>query len=72
MVVDKIYEVTSINWLHFSLEAKETDLKISDVPDSEVFPLEDFSDFKVRLINGCGVAKVIDFEKWKGRRGTKS
>lgn len=66
LVVDKIYEVTSINWLHFALEARETDLNVGDVPDSEVFPLEDFSDFKVRLVNG-GVAKIIDFEEYVKR-----
>lgn len=71
MVVDKIYEVTSINWLHFALEARETDLNVGDVPDSEVFPLEDFSDFKVRLVNG-GVAKIIDFEEWRGKRRVKN
>lgn len=71
LVVDKIYEVTSINWLHFSSEAKETDLKISDVLDSEVFNLEDFSDFKVRLVNG-GVAEIIDFEEWRGKRRVKN
>ena len=69
LVVDKIYEVTSINWLHFALEARETDLRVTDVPDSEVFQIEDFSDFKVRLVKGSGVAKIIDFEEWKEKRG---
>lgn len=68
MVVDKIYEVLSINWLHFALEARETDLKVGDVPEDEVFSIEDFSEFKVRLDNGSGVAKIIDFEEWKERR----
>ena len=69
MVVDKIYKVTSINWLHFALEARETDLRVADVPESEVYPIEDFTEFKVRLVNGSGVAKIIDFEEWKQRRG---
>ena len=72
LVVDKIYEVTSINWLHFALEARETDLRVTDIPDSEVFPLENFTDFKVRLVNGSGVAEIIDFEEWKERRGEVS
>lgn len=71
MVVDKIYEVTSINWLHFALEARKTDLRVADVHDSEVFPLENFTDFKVRLVNRSGIAKIIDFEVWKERRGGK-
>lgn len=67
--MDMLYKVTDIDFSAPTLEAKETDLKVTDVPERKVFPLEDFSDFKVKLINRCGVAKVIDFEKWKGRRG---
>lgn len=72
LIVDKIYEVTSINWLHFSLEARETNLKVTDVPDSEAFPLEDFSDFKIRMVNGSGIAKIIDFEEWVKKRKSES
>lgn len=71
LVADKIYEVTSINWLHFTLEARETNLKVTDVPDSEVFSIENFTDFKVRLVNGSDVAKIIDFEEWKESRGVR-
>jgi len=66
-VVSKIYEVTSINWLHSCIEAKETDLSIGDVPESELWDIAEFEDFHVRLVNGNGVAKVIDFWEWVKR-----
>lgn len=60
MADTKIYEVTSINWLHLCLEAKETDLSVDDVEGSELWDISEFEDFHIRLVNG-GTAKVIDF-----------
>ena len=34
------------------IEATKTDLVISDIPENEVFPVEEFGEFRVRLING--------------------
>lgn len=51
-VADKIYQVTSIDWHHLSLEAKETDLRIKDVPESELWDIPNFGEFRVRLVNG--------------------
>lgn len=64
-MADKIYEVTDIDFSDLILEASETDLKVIDVPESEVFPIEDFSEFTVRLVNSKGVAEIINFEEWK-------
>ncbi len=67
LVVNKIYEVTSINWLHSCLEAKETDLSVVDVPESELWDVVEFEDFKIRLVNSVG--EVIDFLEWvKGHK----
>ena len=63
----KIYEVISINWLHSYLEAKETDLNIGDVPESELWDISYFEDFRVRLVNRKGEAKIIDMEEWLER-----
>ena len=51
-VADKIYKVTDIDFRNLTIEATETDLSIADVPESEVFPVEEFGEFRVRLING--------------------
>ncbi len=51
-VADKIYKVNLIDFHNLAIEATETDLSIADVPENEVFPVEEFGEFRVRLING--------------------
>ncbi len=48
----KIYKVTDIDFCKLMIEATETDLSIVDVPEDEVFPVEEFGEFRVRLIKG--------------------
>ena len=52
LVADKIYEVSAIDFHNLAIEANETDLTIADVPEDEVFPVELFGEFRVRLIKG--------------------
>ena len=61
-MVGKLYQVTHIDFGDLILEARETDLDVSDVLEEEVFCLEDFGDFKVTLRNGGG--NVVDFGEW--------
>lgn len=46
LVLDKLYEVTDINFSDLTLEANETDLLVFDVPNGEIFRVEDFKEFK--------------------------
>ncbi|RKI87898.1 hypothetical protein D7V94_20260 [Parablautia intestinalis] len=48
----KIYKVTDIDFHNLTIEATETDLSIADVPENELFPVEEFGEFRVRLVNG--------------------
>lgn len=48
----KIYKVTDIDFKNLAIEATETDLSIVDVPENEVFPVEEFGEFRVRMCNG--------------------
>lgn len=50
----KIYKVTDIDFCDLTIEAARTDLSIADVPENEVFPVKEFGEFRVRLINGDG------------------
>lgn len=78
-VADKIYEVTSIDWQHLYLEARETDLNVGDVPESELWDISDFdNEFSIRLINNYGdsggrMGEIIAFgelvERRKGEKG---
>lgn len=47
--------------MHSNLEARETDLSINDVEESELWDVSDFEEFRIRLVNNGGKAEVIDF-----------
>lgn len=51
-----------------TLEASETDLTINDVPADKMWDIEDFKNFKVKLINNGGRAEIVDFNVWKSKR----
>ena len=48
----KLYRVTNTDFRNLAIEATEPDLSIADVPENEVFPVEEFAEYRVRLING--------------------
>ena len=47
----KIYKVTNIDFCNLTIEASKTELSIADVPENELFPVEELREFRVRLIN---------------------
>lgn len=57
---NKIYKVENISFYDFSIKAVETDLKVGDVDESEVFEISEFKDFRVMLSNG-NVDNVVEF-----------
>ena len=65
-ISDKLYKVTDID-SHFTIEAKETELRVDDVPKGEVWSISDLKEFKIRLVNNGGGADVIDFGEWVKR-----
>lgn len=44
----KIYKVTDIDFRNLTIKAAETDLSIEDVPENEIFPVEEFGEFRIR------------------------
>lgn len=67
----KLYKVTDIDFWELTIEAIEADLDVGDVPENEVFEIEDFKDFRISLHNWRG--NVVDFEEWVRRhRNRKS
>lgn len=71
LVMDKLYEVTEIDFSELTLEASEIDLLVSDVPAEEVFRLDELQEFRIRLKNRKGVAEVINFADYVKNRKVK-
>ena len=69
--MDKLYEVTEIDFSELTLEASEIDLLVSDVPAEEIFRVEELQEFGIRLKNGKGVAEVINFADYVKNRKVK-
>lgn len=63
-VADKIYKVTDIDFCNQTIEARETDLTIDDVPESELWDISYLGDFRIRLMNWKGIAEIVDFAEW--------
>ena len=62
---DKLYRVKKISFYDFSIQAVETNLKIGDVPEEEVFDISELGEFRVTLKNK-GVGNIVEFAKVKG------
>ena len=72
-VADKIYKVTAIDFHNLTIEATRTDLSIADIPGNEVFPIEEFGEFRVRLCNDGRMGAIVDFAEWiKDRESDKN
>lgn len=52
-----------------TIEAIETNLTATDVSEDELWDLEEFKDYRVKLINNGRQAEIVDFEEWKSRKG---
>ena len=64
---DKIYQITDISFFYFHIEAVETDMMVGDVPADEIWDIEDFKNYKIKMINIDGQAKIVSFEKRKSK-----
>ena len=60
----KIYKVTNIDFCNLTIEAKQTDLNIDDVDESELWDISYFEDFRVRLVNCSGKTEIVDMAEW--------
>lgn len=67
-VENKIYQVTDISFFHMRIEAVETNLTVTDVPEDELWDIEEFKRYKIRLINNDGMGKIVDFEEFRKKK----
>ncbi len=61
-VTGKIYQVINISFFHMTLEAVETNLTAADVSEDELWNLDEFEKYEVKLVNNSGKGEIIDFE----------
>lgn len=61
----KIYKVTDMSIAELHIEAAETELSIAEIPDNELWKIEELEQYKIKLINSQKRIKVINIDQWK-------
>ena len=64
-VQDKLYQITDISFYHMTITAVEIGVSVANSSDDEVWDIEEFKNYKIKLINNGGQAEIMDFSKWK-------
>ena len=60
-----IYQITEISFFYMTLEAVETDMMVGNVAADEIWDIEEFKNYEIKLINNGGKAEIMDFSEWK-------
>lgn len=57
-----------LSFFSMEIEAVQTNLAVDDVPGDELWNLEEFRNYKVKLVNGSGgKAEIVDFEEFRNK-----
>lgn len=70
-VMDKIYKISGISFFYMTIDAVETDVPAADIPGDELWNIQDFKNYRIKLINNGGQAEIINFEEWKSKNRSK-
>lgn len=71
MILDKIYTVTSISFADIPITAEDEGINKKDVPECEIFGVEDVEEFSIKLVNRITPAEIIDFLAWKRKNNVQ-
>ena len=71
MILDKIYTVTSISLADMTITAVAEGITKKDIPECEVFGIEDVEEFSIKLVNRIIPAEIIDFLAWKRKNNVQ-
>lgn len=71
MILDKIYTVTSISFADMTITAEGEGINKKDVPECEIFGVEDVEEFSIKLVNRITPAEIIDFLAWKRKNNVQ-
>ena len=50
-----------------AITAMELNTPAADIPEDEIWDLDFFKDYHIKLINKSGQAEIVDFTEWKKR-----
>ena len=68
MILDKVYTVTSISFADMTITAEDEGINKKDIPECEIFGIEDIEEFSIKLVNRITPAEIIDFLEWKSKK----
>lgn len=71
IILDKIYTVTSISFADMTITAEDEGINKKDVPECEIFGVEDVEEFSIKLVNRITPAEIIDFLEWKRKNNVQ-
>ena len=66
-VQDKLYQITEISFFNLAITAVELNTPAADIPEDEIWDIDFFKDYHIKLINNVGQAKIVDFTEWKSK-----
>ena len=66
-VQDKLYQITEISFFNLAITAVELNTPAADLPEDEIWDIDFFKDYHIKLINNVGQAKIVDFTEWKSK-----
>lgn len=53
------------------IRAVESLSSAADIPGDELWNIQDFKNYRIKLINNGGQAEIINFEEWKSKNRSK-
>lgn len=67
---EKVYKVTDISILDSYIEAAETELSTDEIPENELWDIEELGQYQIKLLNRQRKIKIINIDQWKQSKNT--
>lgn len=64
---DKMYKITDLSFFHMAITAEEIQSPATTIPEDEIWDINFFKDYHIKLINKSGQADIVDFTEWKSK-----
>lgn len=70
LIGGKIYKVTDISVAELHIEAAETELSTDEIPENELWDIEELGQYQIKLLNRQRKIKIINIDQWKQSKNT--